>query len=151
MESTYDGIFVARGAPEDIRALKRDTALAAELESEAGKEAVIGGHAVLVFRRRYLGRPALEALARRVAAGHRRIEIAVALWQPNGMGTGVGFRRGAEWHRLDSGNPAAGFRLPKRALSGLRKSALARIAARRAQWFLNLLSAGKLAWVMALA
>ncbi|HET9700860.1 MAG TPA: hypothetical protein VFP70_08080 [Burkholderiales bacterium] len=149
MDSTYDGIFVARGAPEDIRALKHDAALAAELEPEAGKEAVIGDHLVLVFRRRYWGRPALEALARQVAGAHRRIEIAVALWQPNGMGVGVGFRRGVEWHRLDSGNPGAGLPLRKRALSGLRKSALARLAARRAQWFVSLLSLGKLAWVMA--
>lgn len=148
MESTYDGIFVARGAPEDIRALKQDAALATELEPEAGKEAVIGGHSVLVFRRRYWGQPALEALARQIAGAHRRIEIAVALWQPNGMGTGIGFRRGVEWHRLDSGNPDAGLRRPKRALSSLRKGALARLAARRAQWFLSLLSVGKLAWVM---
>lgn len=149
MDATYDGIFVARGTPEDIRALKADAALAAELEPQAGKEAVIGGHSVLVFRRQYSGQPTLDALARRIAPAHRRIEIAVALWQPDGMGTGIGFRRGVEWHRLDSGNPGAGFRLPRRALSSLRKSALARLAARRAQWFVSLLSLGKLAWVMA--
>ncbi|HEX6829110.1 MAG TPA: hypothetical protein VF104_09030 [Burkholderiales bacterium] len=149
MDETYDGIFIARGASEDIEALKRDTALVAELEPEAGKEAVIGGHSVLVFRRQYGDQATLDALARRIAGSHRRVEIAVALWQPDGMGTGVGFRRGVEWHRLDSRNPNAGFRLPKRALSSLRKSALARIAARRAQWFVSLLSLGKLAWVIA--
>jgi hypothetical protein len=149
MESSYDGIFVARGAPEDIRALKQDAALATELDPEAGKEALIGGHSVLVFRRRYGGRPALEALARRIAGAHRHIEIAVALWQPNGMGIGVGFRRGMEWHRLDSRNPDAGRPLVRRAVSGIRRSALAQVATRRAQWFLSLLSAGKLAWVMA--
>jgi hypothetical protein len=149
MDATYDGIFVASGAPEDIRALRRDAALAAELGPDAGKEAVIAGRSVLVFRRQYGGRPTLDALARQIAGVHRGIEIAVALWKPDGMGTGIGFRRGVEWHRLDSGNPGAGLPLPHRARTSRRRRALARIAARRAQWFVSLLSLGKLAWVMA--
>jgi hypothetical protein len=146
MDEPYEGIFVARGAPEDIRVLRQDTSLAAELEPGGGKEAVIGEQAVLVFRRQYRGRPSLDALARQVARMHRGIEVAVALWRPDGMGFGVGFRRGVEWHRLDSDSPGKASR--GRALSGLRETRLGRIAARRAEWFINLLSAGKLVWVM---
>lgn len=148
MDGTYEGIFVARGAPEDIQALRQDSALVAELEPGVGKEAVIGEHSVLVFRCRYWGRPALDGAARQIARMHRGIEIAVALWRPDGMGFGVGFRRGIEWHRMESNNPGKGLTLPGRAFNSLRETRLARIAVRRGEWFVNLLSAGKLAWVM---
>lgn len=149
MDATFEGIFVARGSPEAIRALRQDAALAAELEPAAGKEAVIGEQSVLVFRRQYWGRPALDALARQVARMHRGIEVAVALWRPDGKGFGVGFRRGVEWHRMEPGAPPPARK--KRVSRSLRETRLARLAVRRAEWFVNLLSAGKLAWVMGAA
>jgi len=151
MDAIYEGIFVARGAPDEIRALKQDAALAAELEPAAGKEAVIGEQSVLVFRRQYWSRPALDALAQQLARMHRGIEVAVALWRPDGKGFGIGFRRGVEWHRLEAGSARAGGGPAEQPCRSLRESRLARIAARRAEWFINLLSAGKLAWVMGAA
>jgi hypothetical protein len=151
MTSTYDGMFVARGIPQDIQALRQDASLFAELDPAAGKEAVIGNYSVLVFRGQHLGRHALEGIARRIAKMHRRIEVAVALWQPNGMGIGVGFRGGLEWHRFETNSPEKLPAMPTRAWNSFRNTALARLAARRAEWFTNLLSAGKLAWVMGAA
>jgi len=151
MDDNYEGIFVARGNPEDIQALKQDSALRAELEPGAGKEAVLGEYSMLVFRRQYWGRPTLDALARRIAAMHRGIEIAVALWRPDGRGFGIGFRRGVEWHRLDSNIPGAGVPVSGRPSGRFRKTRFARIAARHGEWFTNLLSSGKLVWVMGAA
>jgi hypothetical protein len=148
MTTNYDGMFVARGIPEDIEALKQDAVLLAALDPAAGKEAVIGKYSVLVFRPTAFGRHALEALARRVARVHHRIEVAVALWQPNGTGFGVGFRDGQEWHRLDSERSGNTPSLYRRAWSNFRKTQVAQFAVRRAEWFMHLLSAGKLAWVM---
>jgi hypothetical protein len=151
MDDNYEGIFVARGIPEDIQALKQDSALRAELEPGAGKEAVLGEYSMLVFRRQYWGRPTLDALAHQIAAMHRGIEIAVALWRPDGRGFGIGFRRGVEWHRLDLNSPGTGLPVSERPAGGFRKTTFARIAARHGEWFTNLLSAGKLVWVMGAA
>lgn len=151
LDDNYEGIFVARGIPEYIQALKQDSVLRAELEPGVGKEASMGEYSVLVFRRQYWGRPRLDALARHVAAMHRGIEIAVAMWRPDGMGFGIGFQRGVEWHRLDSNNPGTGLAISERGWSSIRKTTFARITTRHAEWFTNLLSSGKLVWVMTAA